>query len=84
MLTKKRINAAIAHTGLEVVGNGDGYFYFVSLDKGEHRGRCVYVCRLSHQDLEKWVRDAEEAAASTIYEGVDMSLYGEIWPTALA
>jgi hypothetical protein len=70
MLTKSRINKAIAHTGLEVWGNGDGYFYFLDKATGNQIGRCVYVCRINHQLLPDWVRDAEEARASGIVEGV--------------
>lgn len=75
MLTKKRINEAIAHTGLEVVGNGDGYFYFISLANGIQRGHCVYVCRLNHLALDKWVSAAEAASKSSLYEGID---YGDL------
>jgi hypothetical protein len=70
MLTTARINKAIAHTGLEVWSNGDGYFYFLDTTTRVHVGRCVYVCRLNHQPLEAWVRDAEDARASGIIEGM--------------
>ena len=70
MLTKARINKAIAHTGLEVLGNGDGYFYFLDKTTGDQIGRSVYVCRINHQSLPDWVRDAEEARSSDIVEGV--------------
>jgi hypothetical protein len=70
MLTKSRINKAIAYTGLEVWGNGDGYFYFLDAISREQIGRCVYVCRLNHQPLEAWVKDAEDARASGIIEGM--------------
>jgi hypothetical protein len=70
MLTTARINKAIAHTGLEVWGNGDGYFYFLDTISRDHIGRSVYVCRLNHQPLKAWVRDAEDARASGIIEGM--------------
>jgi len=70
MLTTARINKAIAHTGLEVWGNGDGYFYFLDTTSRVHIGRCVYVCRLNHQPLEAWVKDAEDARKSGIVEGM--------------
>jgi hypothetical protein len=70
MLTKSRINKAIAHTGLQVWGNGDGSFYFLDKATGNQIGRSVYVCRINHQLLPDWVRDAEEARASGIAEGV--------------
>jgi len=69
MLTKARINKAIARTGLQVWGNGDGYFYFLDLATQEQIGSSVYVCRLNHQSLECWVRDAEAARQSGIIEG---------------
>jgi len=69
MLNKSRINKAIAHTGLEVWGNGDGYFYFLDKTNGHQIGRSVYVVRPNHQPLEAWVEDAEEARASGIVEG---------------
>ena len=71
MLTKARINKAIAHTGLQVWGNGDGYFYFLDLATQEQIGSSVYVCRLNHQSLECWVRDAEYACKSNLVEGVE-------------
>jgi hypothetical protein len=33
----------------------------------------VNVCRLNHQSLEDWIRDAEIAASSNIIEGMDYS-----------
>lgn len=61
MLTKKKINAAIAHTGLEVVGNtGAGYFYFLDSNK-DQAGESVYVNALNHLPLELWVHQAEYA-----------------------
>jgi hypothetical protein len=74
-LTKARINKAIAHLNLEVHGHGDGYFYFVDTVSGYTRGVNVDVPRLNMMSLEQWVRDAERAAASTIYEGFD---YAEV------
>ena len=70
MLTKARINKAIAHTGLQVWGNGDGYFYFLDIATQEQIGSSVYVCRLNHQSLECWVRDAERARESGLIEGM--------------
>jgi hypothetical protein len=73
MLTIKRINKAIEHTGLIVHGNGDGYFYFIAKATDYQMGCNVNVCRINHQSIEQWVRDAEEAAASNIIEGLDFS-----------
>lgn len=58
-MTKKVINKAIAHLGLEIVGNGDGYFYFVGLEWGNQIGESVMVCYLNHLTLEEWVKRAE-------------------------
>lgn len=69
MLTKARINKAIAHTKLRVVGNGDGYFYFVDVETNYQHGMNVPVNRLNHQSLEQWVLDAEQARKSNIIKG---------------
>ena len=63
-MTKKRINKAIAHLGLEVVGNGDGYFYFCDLESGAQVGESVMVCYLKHLTLDRWVGEAELANES--------------------
>jgi hypothetical protein len=73
MLTINRINKAIEHTGLVIHGNGDGYFYFLEKVTGYQMGCNVNVCRLNHQSLEDWIRDAEIAASSNIIEGMDYS-----------
>jgi hypothetical protein len=62
-MTKARINKAIRHLGIEIIGNkGDGYFYFVDLaGKIGQIGQSVWVCYLNHQSLQRWVSDAEYA-----------------------
>jgi len=61
-MTKARINRAIHHLGIKIVGNGDGYFYFVDLaEKIGQVGNSVMVCYLNHQSLQRWVSDAEVA-----------------------
>jgi hypothetical protein len=70
MLTKARINKAIAHTRLRVEGHGDGYFYFICTDTGYQMGLNVNVCRLNHQPISTWITDAEEARNSNIIEGI--------------
>lgn len=71
-LTKNRINKAIAHTGLEVYGEGGaGYFYFVDTKTNYTRGINVHANRLNHLSLEQWVRDAEAASRSRITEGYE-------------
>lgn len=58
-MTVKRINAAIAHLGLEIV-RGEGYQYF--LDKaGNQVGESVPVCYLNHLTLSAWVESAKLA-----------------------
>jgi hypothetical protein len=61
-MTKARINRAIQHLGVQIVGNGDGYFYFVDLaEKIGQVGNSVMVCYLNQQSLQRWVSDAEVA-----------------------
>jgi hypothetical protein len=69
-LTKKRINKAITHLNLEIVGNGDGYFYFVDTVTGHQIGHNVLICRLNFAPIERWVSEAEEARKSGIIEGM--------------
>jgi len=60
-MTKSKINKAIKHLGLEIVGTrGDGYFYFLDFD-GYQIGESVYVCYLSDLTLDRWVDEAEHA-----------------------
>jgi triphosphoribosyl-dephospho-CoA synthetase len=74
-MTKNRINKAIRHLNLEIVGNGDGYFYFCDLTTGEQIGESVLVCYLKHQTLQRWVEDAQEARDSNIVSGVNLNQY---------
>jgi hypothetical protein len=73
MLTKARINKAIAHTGLQVWGNGDGYFYFLDLKTGVQRGANVNVCKLNHGSMEMWIECAETASKSNLFEGFEVA-----------
>jgi len=59
-LTTKKINAAILHTKLLLVGNGDGYFYFIDSDSEMQIGDSVMVARLKHLTLDLWVSLAED------------------------
>lgn len=58
-MTVKRINAAIAHLGLEII-RGEGYQYFLDKD-GNQVGESVSVCYLNHLKLSAWVACAERA-----------------------
>jgi len=61
-MTKNRINRAIKHLGLEIVGKrGDGYFYFCDLQEGNQVGESVLVCYLNQCTLGEWVQYAESA-----------------------
>lgn len=60
-MTKKKINKAIQYLGLEIVGNGDGYFYFCDLKKGHQVGDSVLVCYLNQLTLSQWIQEAERA-----------------------
>jgi hypothetical protein len=57
------VNKAIAHLGVELV-KGEGYFYFVTSDGVPVDGKSVYVYRLNHLPIDRWISAAEEAAAS--------------------
>lgn len=70
MLTKKRINVAIAHTDLKIVGNGDGYFYFVCTKTDSQIGSNADFPRLNMASLEYWVMLAEQARSSGIVDGI--------------
>lgn len=59
-MTTKKINAAIAHLGIEIV-RGYGYQYFLDLKTGYQVGESVMVCYLYHCTLEEWVSYAENA-----------------------
>jgi len=60
-MTKARINRAIQHLGIQIVG-GEGYFYFVDLaEKIGQVGNSVMVCYLNQQPLAGWVADAHAA-----------------------
>ncbi len=69
-MTKALINKAIRHLNLEVVGNGDGYFYFVDTVTEYQRGECVMVPYLNRLSLDQWVREAKAARKSNVFEGV--------------
>ena len=68
-MTTARINKAIGHLNLEVVGNGDGYFYFVDTVTQYQRGESVMVPYLNRLSLEQWVREAKAARKSNVIEG---------------
>jgi hypothetical protein len=61
-LTIKKVNAAIAHTGLQLT-SGQGYFYWLDL-KGvvAQDAPSVWVARLNHFSLARWIAEAESAA----------------------
>ena len=61
--SKRQINRAIRHIGLEIQNNRDGYSYFTDLRDGCQIGESVYVCYLSQQTVGDWVADAEIAKA---------------------
>ena len=61
--SKRQINSAIRHLGLEIQNNRDGYSYFTDLCDGCQVGESVYICYLSQQTVGDWVIDAEIAKA---------------------
>lgn len=60
----KVINAAIAHTGLELI-KGEGYHYFIGdgIEDANDWQSSVLVCHTNFQTLGTWIRDAEICAA---------------------
>jgi hypothetical protein len=69
-MTTARINKAIRHLNLEVVGNGDGYFYFVDTVTGYQTGESVMVPYLNRLSLQQWIEEAAQARESNIIEGM--------------
>jgi hypothetical protein len=69
-MTTARINKAIGHLNLEVVGNGDGYFYFVDTVTEYQRGESVMAPYLNRLSLQQWIEEAKRARESNIFEGV--------------
>lgn len=67
---KKNINKSIKNLNLEIVGNGDCYFYFVDLTTQYQIGESVLVCYLKHLSIDEWVNEAKEARNSNIIEGI--------------
>ena len=64
-MTKKQINNAIKHTGLEVAGKrGDGCYYFVDIETNSTIDGCesIYIGSMKHFKKSQWVEEAEEAA----------------------
>jgi len=64
-MTKKQINEAIKHLGLEVAGRaGDGCYYFVDVetDTAVSHANPVYVGSMSHLNKSQWIEEAESAA----------------------
>ena len=65
IMTKKQINAAIAHTGLRVEGKaGDGCYYFVDIktDSAVFDAQSIYIGRMRDFRKSQWIEEAEEAA----------------------
>jgi hypothetical protein len=60
-LTRKTVNKAIAHLGLEIQDNGDGYFYFTDTTTEEVVGDSILVYRLNFNSLPVWIMEAEDA-----------------------
>jgi hypothetical protein len=62
-MTFAKINAAIKHLGIELVGSrGAGYYYFLNLHTRDQVGESVMVARLSQLTLYQWVKEAEYAS----------------------
>ena len=60
-MTKRKINSAIKHLGVEIQNNRDGYSYFTR--DGVSIGDSVMVCYLNQLTLEEWIGEAEYAIA---------------------
>ena len=66
--SKRQINIAIKHLGLEIQNNMNGYSYFTHIEDGTDLaghvvGESIYVCYLNQQTVGEWVKDAEIAMA---------------------
>lgn len=64
-MTRKQINKAIEHTGLEVAGKaGDGCYYFVDTetDTMVDGQDCIYIGRMCDFKKSQWISEAEAAA----------------------
>lgn len=59
-MTKRTINAAIKHLGLEIQNNRDGYSYFTDAI-GNQIGESVMVCYLNSLTVEQWLERARIA-----------------------
>ena len=86
MITKKQINRKISHLDLFVVGNGDGYFYFVCKRTGSTVGGSCMWPRLNDVSLDGWLAEAEYARRSEIIDGIApdetekwLARYGRNW-----
>lgn len=86
MITKKQINRAVSHLDLYVVGNGDGYFYWVCKRTGSTIGANCDWPRLNMLTLDQWVAEAESARRSGIVDGFApdedekwLARYGRDW-----
>ena len=64
-MTRKKINEAIKHLGIEVAGKaGDGCYYFLDLETGHaiSQAEPVYIGSMSHLNQSQWIEEAESAA----------------------
>lgn len=64
-MTKKQIDAAIAHTGLRIEGKpGDGCYYFVDIktDSPVFDVESIYIGRMCDFKKSQWIDEAEYAA----------------------
>jgi hypothetical protein len=66
--SKRQINRAIRHLGLEIQNNRDGYSYFTAIEgsalwpESAQIGESVYICWLSQVSVAWWVTAAHVAA----------------------
>lgn len=64
-MTRKKINEAIKHTGLEVAGKaGDGCYYFVDVETNAAimDAEPLWIGSMSHFKRSRWISEAETAA----------------------
>ena len=65
-MTKAKINKAIKHLGLTIVGKrGEWYFYFLN-ENGDQVGDSIMVPYLNCHSLDDWIKDAENCLKESV------------------
>jgi hypothetical protein len=65
MFTLKKVNAAIAHLHVELI-RGNGYFYLLDFSGNPVDDSSIYVYRLNHLSLQRWVETVESVLSRNL------------------